>query len=326
MNILFITKLFKPKKVLHDWIDVNELIWRNLSANPNAVDMFYGNEDNLCFRRIVQMKEAIRFIQKNIDSLTDSEWSKLNMNPEAIDILMNNKDKIDIYELSGNINGIDIIKNYISKSSIYSYKLNIFSLYTNPSAIDIINSHFTYSNDNIGNSLLNDIYLEILLRNPRLMDINIIKNNLEFILSSNIDIAGLYENPNKSLKDLMLSNVHQAVKQNNFEALSSCIFVEEIYIDVLKIFDSEGNLIDLERNNMIDWQCISKNKHAIKIIEKNLDKIYWRCLCTNENAIHILENNQDKINWGALSRNRAIFKDSYELYMKYIDIIDIIFE
>lgn len=328
MNMMFITKIFEPKKVLYDWIDINELIWSNLSINPNAVDMFYGNEDRICFRRVVHMKEAIKFIEQNLDCLTDHEWSELNMNPAAIEILKKNNHRINLYELSGNPNGIDIIQYFIDKSSLYSYKLDIYKLYTNPSAIDIINTHFTISGeDNINEfSIIGDIYLEMLLRNPRMMEINIIKNNLDYLLDLNIDISGLYENPNESLKHIMLQNVDKAVKQSNFEALSSCIYVKEIYIDILKIFDNEGNLIDFEKEHMVDWQCISKNKHAIKIIEKNLNKIEWRWLCTNENAIHIIENNQNKINWSLLSRNKGIFKDSYEPYMKYLDIIDIIFE
>ena len=56
----------------------------------------------------------------------------------------------------------------------------------------------------------------------------------------------------------------------------------------------------------VDWAALSKNKAAIHILEKNLDKVdWWGLLSGNEAAIHILEKNLDKVNWWILSMNRA---------------------
>jgi hypothetical protein len=39
------------------------------------------------------------------------------------------------------------------------------------------------------------------------------------------------------------------------------------------------------------------NPNAIRILEKNQDRIDWDKLSENPNAIYLLEKNQDRINW-----------------------------
>ena len=52
---------------------------------------------------------------------------------------------------------------------------------------------------------------------------------------------------------------------------------------------------------------LSRNPHAIRLLEKNQNKIHWESLSGNPGAIHLLEQNPDKINWELLSGNpRAI--------------------
>jgi len=60
----------------------------------------------------------------------------------------------------------------------------------------------------------------------------------------------------------------------------------------------------LEKNlDKVDWDCLSFNTNAIHILEKNLDKVDWCLLSQNPNAIHILEKNLDKVEWDCLSIN-----------------------
>ena len=60
----------------------------------------------------------------------------------------------------------------------------------------------------------------------------------------------------------------------------------------------------LEKNiDKINWNSISSNPNAIKIIENNLDKVVWSQLSQNINAIHIIEQNLDKVDWECLSFN-----------------------
>ena len=62
----------------------------------------------------------------------------------------------------------------------------------------------------------------------------------------------------------------------------------------------------LEKNqDKINWSILSSNPEAIHILEDNLGKIDWRELSSNPAAIRLLEKNQDKIVWYRLSANPA---------------------
>ena len=58
--------------------------------------------------------------------------------------------------------------------------------------------------------------------------------------------------------------------------------------------------IDIEK---IDWNYLSFNENAIKLLENHQDKINWKYLSLNDNAIKLLSNNKNKINWKNLSSN-----------------------
>jgi hypothetical protein len=70
----------------------------------------------------------------------------------------------------------------------------------------------------------------------------------------------------------------------------------------------------LEKNlNKIDWSILSSNPNAIKLLKKNPTKIDWLMLSGNPNAIELLEKNLNKINWDIISGNPSIFTYDYEL-------------
>ena len=103
-----------------------------------------------------------------------------------------------------------------------------------------------------------------------------------------------------------------------------------------------------------DWTGLSKNPHAIQLLEKNPDKIDWNalscnpsplaihllekytCTCShkfnwarlssNPHAIHILEKNFDKIHWDGLSANPSPFIvrlfEKYSLHTLHSEKID----
>jgi len=52
--------------------------------------------------------------------------------------------------------------------------------------------------------------------------------------------------------------------------------------------------------NKINWDCLSENRNAIKLLEENEDKINWSLLSSNSNAIKLLNNNKDKIKFRIL--------------------------
>lgn len=325
MNLLIISKIFKPHKVLLDWIDKDRLVWSTLSMNPNAVDMFESNKDKLIMSRVVLLKEAIGFIEKNVDMLNKDDWDALCENPAAIELLKRNPERININRICANVNGTEILKRYIDEHDIFDTRLEIVKLCMNPSVTDILNMIYDDTNTDEENIIISQKYFELLLGNPNMMKINIIKNNLEFLMYMNIDVSCLFENTNEELKDIMLNNVDLAVKQRRFRSMSMCIFAEEIYIDILKIFDKDGVLIDPDREYMVDWTSLCKNKNAIRLIRNNLEKVDWRWLSSNPSAIDLIKDDKANINWAFLSLNPSIFKDSYDRYIEYIDVIDMIF-
>ena len=54
------------------------------------------------------------------------------------------------------------------------------------------------------------------------------------------------------------------------------------------------NWIPLEKLN---WEQLSCNPLAIRLLENNPEKIDWRNLSGNKNAVHLLERNMNKISW-----------------------------
>lgn len=58
-----------------------------------------------------------------------------------------------------------------------------------------------------------------------------------------------------------------------------------------------------QRDTSIIWNNLSKNPHAIPLLEKNPEKINWIYLSENPAAIPILKKNLEKVNWISLSRN-----------------------
>jgi len=64
---------------LRDWIDINNINWRALSFNPNAIKMLKENKNKI-------------------------DWCNLSTNPNTIELLNENQDKIDWDYLSLNPN------------------------------------------------------------------------------------------------------------------------------------------------------------------------------------------------------------------------------
>ena len=145
---IIITEYWKnlknKSKVLVNWIKPEQLLWHNLSANPNAMELLkerveyedsltideYENlndkidwfsfacicddinilekhQDKLDSGAIGSNLNAIEYIKKYID---ETDWDALSSNPNAIELLKNHKNKINWSCLSQNPNAIDLLK------------------------------------------------------------------------------------------------------------------------------------------------------------------------------------------------------------------------
>ena len=87
----------------------------------------------------------------------------------------------------------------------------------------------------------------------------------------------------------------------------------------------------IEKNlDKISWRALTCNRNAIHIIEKNLYKFDWWPLSQNPGAIHIIEKNLDKINWQSLSLNEAathiLEKNQDKIHWYYLSSNPSIFE
>ena len=83
------------------------------------------------------------------------------------------------------------------------------------------------------------------------------------------------------------------------------------WIDIDKL---NYNLLCLNKN-AIDWNRLSKNTSAIKLLTANKNKINWEHLSSNKNAIKLLNENQDKIDWVQLSSNENAMELLKEHYL-----------
>jgi hypothetical protein len=150
INIIHILKKrIKYEKNLsknnYNKLEYNEIInWRNISANPNAIELLKENQDKIHWDILSSNPNAIEILKNNQRYIN---WLRLSKNPNAIELLKNNKDKIYWGELSENPNAIDMIKHKIqcekTKTSYFNdynfnYYINWSKLSSNPNAIQIL--------------------------------------------------------------------------------------------------------------------------------------------------------------------------------------------
>jgi len=122
-------------------LEYNEIInWRNISANPNAIELLKENQDKIHWDILSSNPNAIEILKNNQKYIN---WLRLSKNPNAIELLKNNKDKIYWGELSDNPNAIDLIKDRIQ------YEQTKISYFNEYNSNDYINWSKLSSNPNV---------------------------------------------------------------------------------------------------------------------------------------------------------------------------------
>jgi len=99
------------------------------------------------------------------------------------------------------------------------------------------------------------------------------------------------------------NRLHEWIDENKLE------------LDILESMHHPGVIEMLKKKKNINWNNLSSNPFAIKLLEQNQDKIDWVFLSGNPAAIELLKENPDKIDWYYLSGNPA----SIELLKKNQD-------
>ena len=76
----------------------SKIDWRELSANPSAMEILKENPDNIVRYALSSNPGAIEYLKENPSKI---DWYELckNPNPEAIELLENKPDEIDWFHI-----------------------------------------------------------------------------------------------------------------------------------------------------------------------------------------------------------------------------------
>ncbi len=280
--------------------NLDKIDWDTLSFNENALDILKEHPDKINWNNLccIEKKEAYEMLKNNIDKITD--WKPLcrNRSDWINDLLDGNIDKLnkeDIRALSCNPNAIPTIEKYIDKMDSYGMSINseaFHLLITHPEKIDFLVLQYNEHPDVI--KLYEKYEVDGYSTN---YDVASIPHMVEYLRKHpNAMSSYICGNENPEALDLMKEYVLRT-GDCDIQLLS----FNPIAIDFL--FE--------HFENDVDWFCFCQqnNDKAIKIIEKNIDKVVWDILSSNDKAIHILEKNIDKLNWVGISENDGIYEE-----------------
>ena len=113
------------------WVDVKKIDWRNLSSNPNAIDLLEANPDKIFWHNLSSNPNAIPLFKANPLKI---DWASLSKNPNAISLLEALPTKISWYWLSANPNAIPLLE-------ANPLKIDWHSLSQNPNAISLLEAN-----------------------------------------------------------------------------------------------------------------------------------------------------------------------------------------
>ena len=244
--------IFKLKYVLKDWIQegLDDLDWKGLSGNPNAIDLLKANPKKIDWDSLSENPNAIELLKDNPKKIN---WENLSGNPNAIKLLKANSEEIDWDRLSGNPNAIELLN---AKPEKIIWK----QLSGNPNAIELlinnpeeIKWYYLSKNPNAIELIKNKINEENEMSEDDLYDLDDSEKISWKLLSQNPNaIELLKDNPTKIYGELLSQNP-------NPEA-----------IELLKKYPEK-----------MDWFWLSQNPNAIELLKANPKKIYWNRLSKN---------------------------------------------
>jgi hypothetical protein len=317
--------MYTPYKLL-DWIDINELKWKFLSENPNAINILEKNLDAVCIEKQSfsiprPQSHIIDYALHNQLGADKVNWEYLSKNPNAIHLLEAYPDKINWNGLSQNPNAIHLLEQNLVESQRDGSvcKINWYWISSNPNAIHILEKNPDKINWDRLSGNPNAIHLLEKNLDESRRDGSVCKINW-FCIAANINAINLIQ---KNLDKIEWDDL--SINQNAIDLLTSN--QDKIYWALLS---ANKNAISLLEKNL-DAVCIEKQSFSIPrpqshIIDYALhnqlgaDKIDWGWLSMNPNAIPILKKNLDKVDWYSLSINPNIFTYDYEFIEKRINI------
>jgi len=154
-------------------------------------------------------------------------------------------------------------------------------------------------------------YLYYVSMNSSNKAVNLLMKNID-----NINLDGFVQNTNPNIGPLLehsftkFNRLHW-LWMNKYSSNPAVMAFLETHPDKIQWNQLSQNTCSdaikiLEKNqDKINWLVLSSNPSAMQLINNNLDKVYWTSLCLNTNpeVISILEQNLDKIDFSYLSSN-----------------------
>jgi len=306
------------------------IVWKVLSANPVAIDLFihdygyniYGfnpvhfiNWSQMCLN---PHPEAIRLIKerhaKNMEKYNKGKriepyyilhWQNLskNTNPDAIAFLKENPVNRCFYRQE---------KDYDAHEDDPDY---------NPYEETTIYGDQPYQpDDSLREDFPEEYFWHEMCENPAATDF--VKENNQIVL------AHLTKNTSDQALEIIKEDINYINDPYSLSWLSentnplAIELLEQkpdkiVWPSLCKNTSPDAFALLTKIPEKIDWTYLSANPNAIELLEQNPDKIDWRWLCKNPNAGKLLEkfimddesvHFIDKLDWRWLSANPCIFK------------------
>ena len=196
-------------------------------------------------------------------------------------------ENLDWGYLSKNPNAIDMLKMYPNKIDWVWLSSN-----PNPEAIELLKANL----ENIDWGFLsmnpNSEAIELLKANPDNINWDMLSGN-----SNPIAVQLLKENPDE---------IHWGNLSGNSNP--NAIKLLEKRINENNKIDEDEFEDDFDYFDKIDWDKLSANPNAIRLLKANPEKINWEGLSANPNSFELLKKYPEKIVWEDLSLNRNAIK------------------
>lgn len=302
-----ITEPYKLKDWAYEKVKlIDKNCYMSLILNPRAINMLEYELDATINNKSIDLYLFKKSLNMQYLSLTSSVY--------ILDFLEKNPHYIDWFNLSRNPSSRAIL---ILKRNMDKIKWKNIVMNKNPEVLNIIKENIDKIDDWSYLSMREDAY-EILKenrdkivwyyfcknKNPKMIEILEDLNEEELKEICWLSWMNLCANENESIMSFIEKHInHENIDWENLSA-NKCA------CKILKKYPNE-----------INWNSISNNRsyEAIEIIKENLDKIDWKILSGNPFAYEILKENPDKVNFKYFTSNKNAIKMVQE---KIIEIIE----
>lgn len=296
--------------------------WDELCCNPHpdAIQMIeekIQSGTEVCLHKICKDPSIARLLKLYPGSYREIEehsgvkvcWHKLCENPSAVRLLKLYPDKIDwirVLRYNPNPEVLPLCLERIGEKKLANYMTeNDIASFAHPDSVPFVKQFDGHINS----------YHVSLVQNPSPDVYPIIKSKFDWDDRS-ISTMLCYSR-NTLVLDEIVSNHFRSICILNFNRNPCAIpylkrYPKLIHWMWLSINPSKEAMEMIEEhlvehpNEPLDWATLSKNPHAISIIEKHLVQVDWDLLSMNPNALRFIEAEPCKI-YAMLSHNPAIF-------------------